>query len=330
MKVLVLGGTLFLGRRLVEAALARGHEVTLFNRGLTNPGLFPGIEQLRGDRDAGDLSALAGRDWDAVIDPSARFPHWLRDSAGLLADRVEHYTFVSSCSVYADTSRPGTDESGEVHTLSDETTEDIESPEVYGALKAVCERELAELMPGRALCVRAGLIVGPHDPTGRFTYWVHRLARGGDVLAPEPREQPVQFVDVRDLGEWMLDMAEGRQTGVFNAVGPGVPLSLEELLEECRAAGGTGARLVWVDEAFLLERGVEPWSDLPLWLAAGANPELAGFLSLDGSKAVAAGLRFRAPAQTIRDTLELAETTPYAGLEAEREADLLDAWKAPA
>lgn len=326
MKLLVLGGTLFLGRHIVEAALSRGDEVTVFNRGRTNPALFPDVERLAGDRD-GDLSALGGRTWDAVVDTSARLPRWVRASAEVLAGSVEHYTFVSSASVYADTSRPGVDESGRVHTVADESIEDILDGETYGALKALCERTAEEVMPGRVLSIRAGLIVGPYDPTGRFTYWVHRIARGGDVLAPEPRDQAVQFVDARDLAAWILDMAECRETGVYNATGPETPLAMEGFLDEVVAASGSNARLVWADERFLLEAGVEPWSDLPLWLAPSTNESERYFLALDVSRAVAAGLRFRPLADTIRDTLADAEPTRDAGLDPERERELVEKWR---
>lgn len=323
MRILVLGGTLFVGRHVVEAALAGGHEVTLFNRGRTDAALFPDVETLHGDRDAGDLEALHGRTWDAVVDTSAGLPRWVRDTADLLADRVEHYTFVSSCSVYADTSEAGTNEFSPVLALEDETLEEITSAEVYGGLKVLCERVLEERLPGRALSVRAGLVVGPYDPTGRFTYWVHRIAQGGEVLAPEPRDQPVQLIHGRDLADWMLDLAERRETGVFNATGPERPLTMEGMLEAIREETDTDARLAWVDSGYLLERGVAAWSDLPLWLAPRENPESANFLAVDASKAIAAGLRFRPLARTIRDTLEQAETSPQAGLDATRERELL-------
>ncbi len=297
--------------------------MTLFNRGRTNAELFPEVETLHGDRDPGDLEALRGRSWDAVVDASARVPRWVRDSAGLLAGSVEHYTFVSSGSVYAETRTPGTDESAPVHTLADVTVEEITTAEIYGGLKVLCERAAEAALPGRVLSVRAGLIVGPYDPTGRFTYWVHRIARGGDVLVPEPRRQPVQFVHGRDLADWMLDLGERRQAGVFNATGPAAPLTMEELLEAIREETGSSARLVWVEERFLLDNGVEAWSDLPLWLAPGANPESASFLAVDVGKAVAAGLRFRPLRQTIRDTLEQADMSPAAGLDPARELELL-------
>ena len=250
-------------------------------------------------------------------------PRWVREAATLLADRVGHYAFVSSCSVYADTTLPGTNESSPVHALEDETTEEITSAEVYGGLKVLCERELERALPGRSLSARAGLIVGPYDMSGRFTYWVHRIARGGDVLAPEPRDQPVQLIHARDLADWLLDMAEKGEAGVFNATGPERPLTMEGVLEAIVEETGSGARLVWVDEDYLVENGVEAWSDLPLWLAPGGNPEVANFLAVDVSKAVTAGLRFRPLGRTIRDTLEQAETFPQAGLEAARERELL-------
>jgi 2'-hydroxyisoflavone reductase len=324
-RLLVLGGTLFLGRHLVEAALARGHEVTLFNRGRTGAGLYPEVETLTGDRNAGDLDALRGREWDAVVDTSARVPRWIRDATGLLAGAVGHYTFASSISVYADTSGPGTDETAPVHTIPDETVEEITSAEVYGALKVLCEQAGERAMPGRVLSVRAGLIVGPYDPTGRFTYWVHRIARGGDVLAPEPRDQPVQLVHGRDLADWIVVMAERRETGVLNATGPERPLTMEALLEAIRRETGSDARLVWAGERFLVERGIEEWSDLPLWLAPGANPESAAFMAVDVDRALAAGLRFRPLGDTIRDTLAEAEPTPDAGLDPGREQELLRA-----
>jgi 2'-hydroxyisoflavone reductase len=323
-KVLILGGTLFLGRHVVEAALARGDEVTIFNRGHTNRGLFPEVEELHGDRDEGDLAALEGRQFDAVIDTSARIPRWVREVGAELDGRAAHYTFVSSASVYANPSRPGFDESAPVQTLSDPTSEEILDAATYGALKALGERAAAEAFP-RLLSIRAGLIVGPYDDSGRFTYWVHRIARGGDVLCPEPRDQAVQFIHARDLADWVLALAERGETGVFNASGPAARLTFIELLEACRRTAGADSQLHWVRERFLLERGVEAWSDLPLWLAPGANPDQAGFLEMDVGKAIDAGLRFRPLEQTIRETLSGALPKADAGLSLEREARLLGA-----
>jgi 2'-hydroxyisoflavone reductase len=316
--LLVLGGTKFLGRAVVEAALERGHDVTLFNRGRTNPELFPGVERLRGERD-GDLEALRGRTWDAVVDPSGYVPRVVRASADLLRGAAEHYTFVSSGSVYAVPVPPGYDESAPVIELDDPQTEKVE--EHYGGLKALCERVVEDVFPGRSASVRAGLIVGPHDPTGRFTYWPHRIAAGGEVLAPAPPERPVQFIDVRDLGEWIVRLAEDRTAGVFNATCP--PLPIGELLRTCVRATGSGAELVWVDSEFLVEHEVGEWMELPLWIA---DPEWEGFMQADVSRALAAGLRIRPLEDTIRATLAEAEPTDDAGLAREREAELLAAW----
>ena len=329
MRLLVLGGTKFLGRAAVESALERGHEVTLFNRGETNPELFPQAERLRGDRD-GDLSTLEGREWDAVIDPSGFVPRVLRASAELLRDAVGHYVFVSSISVYREPYEPDFDEGAPVFEVEPRTEEVLEE---YAELKAACERLLTEVLPGSHASVRAGLIVGPHDPTGRFTYWPLRVAQGGDVLAPVPAERRVQFVDARDLGEWLVHVAEERTAGTFNAVRPAEPFS--DLLEVCREVSGNDARFVWVDESFLLEREVGQWMELPLWLA-GAE---AAFIQADVSRAVTAGLRFRPVAETVADTLAWARETGAplvletdrlgaAGMQPEREAELLRAWRA--
>jgi len=322
MKLLVLGGTKFLGRAAVEAALARGDEVTLFNRGETNPELFPEAEKLRGDRD-GDLSALEGREWDAVIDPSGYVPRVVRASAELLQGSVGHYLFVSSASVYAEPYEPGFDESAPVLELDDPESEDVMKD--YGALKMACERVVAEVFPDAHTNARAGLIVGPHDGSGRFTYWPLRMAEGGEVLAPAPPERLVQFIDARDLGGWFVEACASSATGTFNATGE--PVSLAQTLAACG-----DAEVTWVDEGFLAEQGVEPWMELPLWVPT----EHDGFLQMSVSKAVAAGLRFRPSEETARDTLAwareegegLVTVTQYgtAGLAPAREAELLAAW----
>ncbi|HLM56679.1 MAG TPA: SDR family oxidoreductase [Pyrinomonadaceae bacterium] len=333
MKLLILGGTKFLGRHLTEAALARGHEVTLFNRGLSNPDLFREVEQLRGDRDGG-LDALRGREWDAVVDPSGFVPRVVRASAELLKDAVGLYVFISSQSVYADFSGR-VDEETAVGKLEDESVEDP-GGRAYGPLKALCERAAEEVMPGRVLSVRAGLIVGPYDPTGRFSYWTRRVAQGGEVLAPGDPERQVQFIDARDLAAWLLLMAESRRGGVFNATGPDYRLTMGRFLEVCREVGHSEARINWVDEKFLIERGVEPWGELPLWLTSD-NAGFRNFLAADNSRALSAGLTFRPLAETVRDTLDWQKSgeppttkdgvpVPDATLKPERERELLEEW----
>jgi 2'-hydroxyisoflavone reductase len=317
-RLLILGGTVFLGRHVVAAALERGHDVTILSRGLSGHPPPPGVEWVRGDRDGG-LDALGRRSWDAIVDTSGYVPRVVAQSAALDAG---HYTFVSSGNVYADPSRPGLTEDAPVEALPPDHGEDV--ADHYGALKAACEREL----PAGALVVRSGLIAGAHDPTHRFTYWAERVAAGGAVLAPEPRTQPVQLIDARDTAEWIVRSAEDRLGGTFNVTGE--PTTLEDLL---RALPGDG-ELTWVDEEWLLDQGVEPWADLPLWLAPSANPELAGFLSVDVSKALAAGLTLRPLAETARAALDHPEPpqtsyglgVPPAGIAREREADLLARW----
>jgi 2'-hydroxyisoflavone reductase len=321
MRILVLGGTRFLGRHLVGQALERGHNVTTFTRGNTNPELFPEATRLRGDRD-GNFSALEGGEWDAVVDTSGYVPRVVRTSAELLHGRVSRYVFVSSISVYGDLSRPVSEDSV-LAELEDPTTEDVQ--EHYGGLKAACERVVEDVFGERALVVRPGLIVGPHDPTGRFTYWPHRIARGGDVLAPGRPGREIQVIDVRDLAGWILRAAEQGATGRFNATGPVPPLTMEGVLKSCREVTGSDARFVWVSDDFLHEHEVGEWMELPLWLV---DPAFGGMLEADVSRAVAAGLAFRPLADTIAATIEQAETVDGVGLSPEREQELLAAWNA--
>jgi 2'-hydroxyisoflavone reductase len=298
-RLLILGGTVFLGRHVAEQALARGHEVTLFTRGRTNSELFPGAEHLVGDRD-GDLEALRGREWDAVIDTSAYVPRIVRDSAQLLSGAAGHYTFISSISVYEGNGLAGTDADSPVGTIADETVEDVTDTN-YGPLKALCEQEAEDAFPGRSLIVRPGLIVGPDDLTDRFAYWPARIAEGGTVLAPGTSESATQVIDVRDLAAWLVDTSERRTTGRLNAVGPAEQLSLGELLERCIAVSGSGAEVVWVDDRTLLDAGVEVFTDLPLWL--GNDPEWTWMDSVDPSPAMNEGLRLRPLDDTIAETL---------------------------
>src|SRR4051794_4779749 len=326
MRLLVLGGTTFLGRHIAEEALARGHELTIFTRGRTRPGLFPDAEELTGDRDGG-LDALGGRTWDAVVDCSGYVPRLVRDSARLLAPSVEHYVFISTVSVYADLGHAPISEDDPVGTLEDESVEEV-TGETYGPLKALCERAVEEEFPGRCAVVRPGLIVGPYDPTDRFTYWPVRIADGGEVLAPGDPGAPAQWIDGRDVAAFALDLAERRGRGILNAVGPGAPAALGELLETCiREVGPAGTRLRWVDDALLLEQELEPWTDLPLWL--GGKEEYAGLERVSPDRALAAGLRHRPLAETVRDTLAWHRADDGAverwgfRLSREREAELL-------
>ena len=303
MKLLVLGGTKFLGRHTVGAALAAGHDVTIFTRGQTNPELYPEVEHLTGDRD-GDLEALGGRTWDGVVDTSGYVPRIVRQSAELLRDAVARYVFVSSISVYADFSEPVT-ESSPVAELEDPATEAIE--EHYGALKAACEGVVEEIYGDRSARVRAGLIVGPHDPTDRFTYWPRRIALGGEVLGPGDPGAPVQFIDARDLAAWLVRLALEGPGGTYNATGPSQELTFEQLLDDMRETIRSDAEIVWLDGERVLEAGVQPWSELPLWLPAN---EYAGMARADISRALAAGLTFRPVGETIADTLAWDRSEP--------------------
>ena len=321
MRLLVLGGTKFLGRAAVESALARGHEVTLFNRGETNPALFPEAEKLHGDRtDPGSRKLLEGREWDAVLDPSGFVPSVVRASAEALADSTGHYLFVSSVSVYASLAEPVDEESpvAELGDLPDDRlTEDYSN---YGALKALCEQAVADVFGERQASVRPGLIVGANDPTGRFTYWPHRVARGGQVVAPAPPDARVQFIDAKDLGAWLVDLSERQAGGVYNATHPG--RSWREVLETCRDVSGSDATFEWVPAEVLNEHEVGEWMELPLWIF---DPDAAAMHGADVSRAVAAGLTFRPLEETVRDTLEHAATVEGVGLTPEREAELLAA-----
>ena len=320
MKLLLLGGPRFLGRAIADAALERGHELTFFNRGTTNPELYPEVERIVGDRKEG-LDGLGGREWDAVVDTCGYLPRDVRASADALAESSV-YCFISSVSVYADFSTPANEDSP-VAELGDLPDDEVKN-ESYGPLKALCESAVRDVFGERALVVRPGLIVGPHDPTGRFTYWPHRVARGGEVLAPGPPERPTQVIDVRDLAEWTISLCEQRNSGTYNATHPGVALS--ELLETCRVVTSSDARPTWVTDEFLLEHGVGEWMELPLWLA---DPALAAADRVDVRRAIGAGLAFRALEETVRATLAHAETVDGVGLTANRESELLATWHGP-
>lgn len=321
MRVLILGGTRFVGRHIARVALDRGHELTLFNRGLTNPHAFPEAEHVRGDRHQGDLAKLADRGFEAIIDSSAYFPTDV-EAAARLGARTSHYTLISSLSVYRDPVAPGSDESAPVWELEPLIPDEVTSAEAYGGLKVLCERAAHRLFPDRAIAVRAGVVVGPHDHAERFTYWPRRLAEGGRVLAAEP-DQPVQFIDARDLAGWVLDAAERRLTGTFNATGPSRPLTMDDFIARCRDVTGGDATPLWAGDRFLLDHGLEPFEDLPFWLPS----ELAGFCTIDTSRAQAAGLVCRPLTETIGDTFAWDQRRPAEdrqdGLPRSRERELL-------
>jgi nucleoside-diphosphate-sugar epimerase len=318
-KFLVLGGTQFLGRAIVEAALERGHEVTLFNRGRTNPELFPEVGKLRGDRGVDPIPT--GR-WDVVVDTSGYLPAVVCAWAEGLESSVDRYLFVSSISVY-DNFREGPSEDSKRGELGDMPI-DLMLPgyENYGPLKALSEDAVTEVYGERALIVRPGLIVGPHDPTGRFTYWPHRIARGGEFVVPGPPEGQVQFVDARDLGTWIVGLSEERASGAFNATHPGS--SWAEVVESCLRVTGADAQPVWIDGEWLAEQGVGQWMEMPMWLQ---DAELTGMMRADVSRALDAGLSFRPLEDIVRGTLELAVTSEDAGLLPERERELIEAWR---
>lgn len=328
MELLLLGGTRFLGRHVAEAALAAGHRVTMFHRGRTGAEVLPHVPRILGDRDGG-LGSLSGRRWDAVVDLCGYVPRVVRASAEALAGSVGRYLFVSTISVYAEPVPGYAREDAPLARLSDPGSEVVDGAS-YGALKALCESEVQRLFGSRSTVVRPGLIVGPFDSTDRFPYWPRRIARGGDVLAPGDGSQPTQFVDVRDLARFLIRLLEHDAGGVMHATGPREPLDLRTCLETLRAALGSDASFEWVGESFLLERGVQPWLELPLWVPASE----AAFETCDISAALAAGLEFRPLAESARDTFAWDATRPDGAraaspaLKPERESALLREWRA--
>lgn len=339
LRILILGGTGFIGPNEVRYGLARGHKLTLFNRG-RNPKDWPGeVEEVTGDRNTGDLPSLKGRTWDVCIDNPTTLPFWVRDAGMVLKGQVGHYIFVSTLSVYSDDSKPGQDESGPVHVyqgddeaVMKETQETLRKNVggLYGPLKARSEKEAEKWFPGMTTIVRPGLIVGPGDETDRFTYWPVRLDRGGDVLAPGDGSDAAQIIDTRDLAEWIIRLAESKAVGTFNAMGPGFPMTMQEMLLGVRAATTSGARLHWAGWDFLQKQKVGPWGDMPVWVPG--TGETAGFARRVNAKAMAAGLTFRPLAQTALDTLAWFKTLPSdrqaalkAGIKPEREKEVLAA-----
>lgn len=328
MNLLMLGGRVFLGRHIVQRAVQLGMNVSLFNRGKTNPDLFPELEHIQGDR-GGDLTPLIGRQWDAVIDTSGYLPQHVRASAETLSGSVGQYIFISTISVYAEPSNSGMDESARRFSPPEDNRVTSVTGKNYGPLKVACEEAVLSEFEGDQLIVRPGLIVGPHDPTDRFTYWPRRLARPGQALAPGPPDRPVQFIDVRDLADWLLDLVERKANGTYNATGPVKPITMRSFLERTRKAVDGEAELVWVPEQFLLGAGVTPFSEVPLWLPEEQN----GLLQINISRALASGLELRPLEETARDTLAWDdEREPIlqrsGGLDPARELALLEAFLA--
>lgn len=329
MKWLVLGGTKFLGRTFVEEALAAGHEVTLFNRGKTGPTLFPDVETITGDRtNPDDLAKLAGRQWDAVFDPSAYVPRIVEMSAKQLAGAVGHYVFVSSISVYKDHATPQIAEDYPVGVIDNPETEEI-TGESYGPLKALCEQRVEAIFPNRALMVRAGLIVGPYDPTDRFTYWPTRIVKGGPFVAPVGPSQGMQFIDARDIAQWVLAMVAAGKAGTYNVTGDSTTMG--EVFACAKAVSGSDAQPVYMDAGFLTENGAIPWQEIPLWIPA-EDEHFRHMHEASIAKAKADGLTFRPLETTIRDLLAWDATRdhtqpPAFGLPAEKEQMLLETWR---
>ena len=332
-KILVLGGTGFAGPPIVQTARARGHTVTMFNRGKTNPGLFPDVETILGDRTT-QLDLLRGREWDAVIDTWAPGPTLVTRAAELLRDHVAHYVFLSTISVYKLGKEP-IDETSPVLPLPPGFTLGVAhkfDPAAYGPLKALAEQAAETAMPGRATSVRSGVIAGPGDPTDRFTYWPERMARGGEMIAPGAPDDRLQVIDVRDLGAWLVTAVEQGHMGIYNAVGPDDP-SLGAVLDAVRGATGPDARLTWIDTAWLTKNEAAGWDSFPL--AVGKDDEQSGFGHVSAARAIAKGLRFRSPGETARDALAWWRAQPEArraekhqGIAPEREAELLQRWHA--
>ncbi|MFN8399766.1 MAG: NAD-dependent epimerase/dehydratase family protein [Anaerolineales bacterium] len=321
MKILIIGGTRFIGRHLVTSARARGHEVTLFNRGKSNPGLFRRIQNIRGDRER-DLDQVSGQ-WDAVIDTCGYLPRIVRLSAEALKDKVSKYVFISSVSVYNNFSKIGIKESDAVGTLADESVEEI-TGETYGPLKALCEKTVQDVYGARSLIIRPGLIVGPHDPTDRFTYWPLRIAKGGDVLAPDRPDAMAQFIDARDLADFIIRILDQNVSGTFNAVGH--PVTLNTVFETCKRISKSNANFKWAPVDFLEKNNVAPWSDMPIWVPEVGDD--AGVSHVDVSKAEAAGLTFSPLTDTIKAIYDWEFERPAdyelkAGLKPERETELL-------
>jgi 2'-hydroxyisoflavone reductase len=339
LNILILGGTGFTGPFQVQYALNRGHKVTVFNRGKTHPGeLAKEAEQLIGDRN-GQLDALKGRKWDVCIDIPTTLPVWVRDAAQILKGNVDRYVFISTISVFSDVSKPNMDENGPLaeykgaDALAETQATLGANMGLYGPLKALSEKEAEKWFPGKALIIRPGLIVGPGDPSDRFTYWPVRIEKGGEVLAPGTPNDPVQFIDARDLAEWVIRMVEQGTVGTFNATGPNYKLTMGKMFDEIKGAAKSNATFTWADADFLRAQKVRAWSDMPTWVPPRGDS--IGFSQINVQKAISKGLTFRSIGDTTKATLEWFHKQPperqaklKAGLTAERETAVLAAWHA--
>jgi len=335
LRILILGGTGFIGPYQVQYALDRKHQVTLFNRGQTNKALFPNVPRLIGDRNtAGGHDALKRGTWDVVIDNPTRNPAWVRGAGEALKGRVGQYVFVSTISVFSDYSKPGMDEQGPLHTPGAPAVWASNDGANYGPNKVQCEIDAtAQFGEDKVTIVRPGLIVGPGDLSDRFSYWPVRIDKGGEILAPGTPDDPVQYVDVHDLSEWIVRCGEQHTIGTFNATGPRSPTTIAEMLHGIKAVTTSDARFTWVPADFLREQQVRAWSEMPVWQPAmGAT---LGFMQVDCRKAHAAGLSFRPLAETAKSTLDWYKTRPAAeqekaraGIAPEKEKAVLAAWRA--
>lgn len=342
MNLLIIGGTVFLGKHLTIAALNRGHEITLFNRGLSQSGEWPEVQQIKGDRDE-DLDRLKGKKWDAVIDTCGYHPYSVKRSADILKDSVSHYTYISTISVYQQFPKTGTTEDSAVRTITEEQI--VQSANLgkgkratamtyqsfYGGLKAACEKTLEQSMAGKVLIPRPGLIVGPHDYSGRLGYWVKRVAGGGDVLIPDqPEKRRMRFIDCRDLSEWIVKMIEVGTTGVYNTTGAEDYLHSQEFISICNQICGKKANFVSASDDFLLKNKVDPWNDLPFWIPLEERD--SDIFGVSNIKAIQKGLTFRPLSSTIQDTLDWIKHEPDTqewgyGLSRDRELKLIEKLK---
>lgn len=336
MKILIIGGTKFSGRHLVKSALANNHEVTIFHRGNHPSGNLGDVEEILGDRNF-DLEKLENRSWDVCVDMCGYLPQWVESSGEVLKDSVKKYVFISSVSAYDESAESNFDETAKLKKLTPEQEERFakidpngdfnaaDLGDMYGALKVLCEEETVKAFPNHHLIIRPGLIVGEYDFTDRFTYWVMRVANGGEVFAPNNADVPVQFIDAKDLAKWIIHLIETDETGIYNAVNKPFDVSFGSLLETIKDVSESDAEFTWVSEEFMNENDVAPWSDMPLYL-----PESLAFMrTANVNKALSKGLEIRDLKDTVFDTLNWRKTIDEelkAGISSEREKELLEKW----